>query len=296
MFVEAIEKIEEFTRPLQIVSRNYGQGNLEPGAGTFFFVNELGDAVTCGHVAQLIFQSSAINHKYRQFVGEHFQIKNDAQYPYLLKELEKKYEYAIGTTIGLLLGFPNSVEPVSSINISIHPKYDLALIRFQEVERYLYKNHAVFLGDVSKAKRGKILCRYGYPFPEFSNFHHDTEIDDIRWNSSGKTQTPSFPIDGMITRMIDDGHNDIWGLEMSTPGLRGQSGGPLFDSDGVIYGMQSATNHIHLGFDVIDQPVKLGNGQYTKVSNHPFLHPGICVHTRIIKEFLVQHKVKFYEV
>jgi hypothetical protein len=34
-------------------------------------------------------------------------------------------------------------------------------------------------------------------------------------------------------------------LEMSTLGLMGQSGGPLFDTEGKICGMQFATNHLH---------------------------------------------------
>jgi hypothetical protein len=37
-------------------------------------------------------------------------------------------------------------------------------------------------------------------------------------------------------------------IETSTPGLRGQSGGPLFDVDGKVWGIQSRTNHYDLGF------------------------------------------------
>jgi hypothetical protein len=35
-------------------------------------------------------------------------------------------------------------------------------------------------------------------------------------------------------------------IETSTPGLRGQSGGPLFDAKGEIWGIQSRTNFLEL--------------------------------------------------
>jgi len=79
---------------------------------------------------------------------------------------------------------------------------------------------------------------------------------------------------------------------MSTPGLRGQSGGPLFDREGIIYGMQSATNHLHLGFDLKDKEL-VTDGKKTKVSNYPFLHVGISVHVDKIKDFLNMHKIDF---
>ena len=81
---------------------------------------------------------------------------------------------------------------------------------------------------------------------------------------------------------------------MSTPGLRGQSGGPLFDSDGLVYGMQYMTSHLHLGFDIKDKEI-VHDGKKTKVSNYPFLNIGHCIHVDRIKEFLTQHNIKFYE-
>jgi hypothetical protein len=37
-------------------------------------------------------------------------------------------------------------------------------------------------------------------------------------------------------------------VEMSSPGLRGQSGGPRFDVNGMVWGLQSRTQHLALGF------------------------------------------------
>ena len=85
----------------------------------------------------------------------------------------------------------------------------------------------------------------------------------------------------MLTRNLVES-TKIIRLELSTPGLRGQSGGPLFDEDGLICGMQSSTNHLHLGFDMKNFEYKTG-GKTIKVTNQPFLHVGHCIHANIIK-------------
>ena len=93
--------------------------------------------------------------------------------------------------------------------------------------------------------------------------------------------SPTFPIDGIITRLIIQ-HNRLGGIEMSTPGLRGQSGGPLFDANGIIYGMQSSTRHLHLGFDLENFEIPSGN-QSKKITKTPFLHVGQCPASLIVQ-------------
>jgi len=58
--------------------------------------------------------------------------------------------------------------------------------------------------------------------------------------------------------------------------------------------MQSATNHLHLGFDIKNKEI-IDEGKKDKVSNYPFLHVGVCVHVDKIKEFLYDHKIEFSE-
>jgi len=96
----------------------------------------------------------------------------------------------------------------------------------------------------------------------------------------------------MLTRhLVQD--NKIIGFEMSTPGLRGQSGGPVFDTDGVIWGMQSATRHLDLDFDVNQELLR--DGKKKRVTDSAFLHVGHCVHVNILKEFMREQKVDFQE-
>jgi len=177
------------------------------------------------------------------------------------------------------------------INDSEHPK--IVCIGNNPEKQQVYG--AVLSLYISRLiKQGKYLCRLGFPFPEFNNFKHNTVTDDIEWTNVGKQNSPIFPIDGIITRFIGDETVGVTGIEMSTPGLQGQSGGPLFDVDGNVYGMQFATNHLHLGFDVKDMEI-INGGKKTKVSNSPFLHVGHCIHVGKIKEFLKEHKINFTE-
>ncbi|GAB3693861.1 hypothetical protein GCM10027592_14130 [Spirosoma flavus] len=294
MFVDAIERVDSFTRPLHSIIRFYGHNDIVPGTATLFFVNQQACAITCKHVAELIAQSDSIYYNYREFQGARRDALRDKNANHLISKLEVKYKLDINTIIRIRNNFVGCVDQFQRLNIDLHPTEDLALLRFEGYNRLLYSSHATFLGDTSRIKPGRTLCRLGYPFPEFTNFRYNPSVDDIEWTTVGRLVSPSFPIDGIVTRLTA-GKNAIVGIEMSTPGLRGQSGGPLFDTNGVIYGMQSATNHLHLGFDIENHEV-LVNGRRSRVSNYPFLNVGRCVHVDVIKAFLREKNVKFDEV
>jgi hypothetical protein len=142
-------------------------------------------------------------------------------------------------------------------------------------------------------KQGKFLCRLGFPFPEFTNFRYQEAADDIEWTQEGNIHSPRFPLEGMITRHLADAQG-IYGIELSTPGLRGQSGGPLFDEKGLVYGMQFSTKHMHLGFDMENKEVMIG-GRVKHINDYSFLHLGQCIHASAIKAFLREHGVRYYE-
>lgn len=292
MFVKAIEKVSKFTRPIHTITRNYNDDAIMPGASSMFFVNEFGHAITCRHVAQIIMRSEEINKNYKEFKNEASLLSKN-KYNRKIKELERKYNYSNNITIQIKNNFINCAD-FKGFEIICHPNFDLAIIKFSDFEKLHYTEHAILLKDSVKIKQGKSLCRLGYPFPEFSNFAYDKENDDIKWTAEGKQITPTFPIDGIVTRGISGIDGSRIGIELSTPGLRGQSGGPLFDENGIIYGMQSMTHHLHLGFDIVEKEIFV-NRKIKKVSNHPFLHLGNCVHVDIIKNFLKEKDIKYYE-
>jgi len=296
MFVEAIKRVSKYTRPIYTITREYESNVVLPSTATLFFVNEFGYAVTCKHVALLIASAEQVNKHYEEFKKERDALTGSAsKYKRKLRELEKKYKYKRGITVQIKNNFINCVDKMNSFKIIMDPTDDIAVIKFQGFGDLLYRGYATFLKNSSLIKQGKFLCRIGFPFPEFSNFKYDESNDDIRWMDEGKKETPIFPIEGMVTRMLLGVDNiAIKGVEISTPGLRGQSGCPLFDYEGIVYGMQSSTHHLHLGFDIKDKEIREGS-RIKKVSNHPFLHLGNCVHLDVIKGFLRQHNIKFYE-
>ena len=292
MYVNAIETVTQFTRPVNTITRSYG-GYITPGCSTLFFVNEDGVAITCKHVLDIITHADIVNNQYNSFKGDKDNLPKNGNLTKNISNLELKYMYKKETIVQVKNNFINSVDTFKNIKWYAHPTIDLAIIIFEGFNQTLYNSHATFIKDTNKIKQGKNLCRIGYPFAEFNNFQHNASTDDIEWTNSGNISSPVFPLDGIITRFGVD-VNQIFSIEMSTPGLRGQSGGPLFDSEGLVYGMQSMTSHLHLGFDIKDKEI-INDGKKTKISNYPFLHVGHCIHVDRIKEFLILHNIKFYE-
>lgn len=293
MFVESIKAVTKFTKPIQTISRAYGLKEIVPGLSTLFFVNENGVAVTCKHVAQLVVAAENVNAQFTQFRTERNRLKHDTQFNRNIRGLELKYKYKKDTTVQVKNNFIGAVDLMKEITVHQHQQYDLAVIEFKGFNHIQYEGYAKFLKDTSKIEQGKYLCRLGYPFPEYTNYYYDEASDDILFDNSKAANVPAFPIDGIITRNVAEG-SEVMGIEMSTPGLRGQSGGPLFDENGIVYGMQQNTKHLHLGFDIENKEI-LAGGMKKKINDYAFLHLGQCLRVDIIKSFLDQLKIKYYE-
>jgi hypothetical protein len=294
MFESAIENVLKYTRPLHSISRTYS-GLVTPGTSTFFFVNDQGVAITGKHVLDLISTADHLNQNFIKFKAERDRIPKDNKYRRSLQGLEAKYKYSRETTVQLKHNFLNCFDKIEKIDCHSHPTLDLAILEFKGFNESFYTSYATFISNSRVIRQGKYLCRIGFPFPEFNNFRHNANADDIEWTNIDNPNSPSFPIDGIVTRFVGDPKGGgVVGIEMSTPGLRGQSGGPLFDVNGNVYGMQSVTSHLHLGFDIKEKEI-IHNGKRNKISNYPFLHVGICVHVDKIKEFLTQHNIAFTE-
>lgn len=107
----------------------------------------------------------------------------------------------------------------------------------------------------------------------------------------GTLPIPLFPMEGIYTREVvagksKDGKYDIKFIETSSPGLRGQSGGPIFDTEGSIWALQSHTSHLPLGFS----PKINKNGK--EVEENQFLNVGRGVHIELIVNFLRENVIK----
>jgi Trypsin-like peptidase domain len=293
MFKEAIEKAANYTRPVHTITRTYAGKQIIPGAATLFFVNEEGYAVTCKHVIELLSASDNLNINYSKFKQERDRLARDHHFKKYLNGLELKYKFNAESVVQVKNTFLDCVDSMSGFTWHLHPEYDLAILKFNGFNKLLYKEYAIFKKDSAQVFQGEFLCRLGFPFPEFSNFKYNEVTDDIEWTSTGASSSPRFPMEGMVTRFLAD-NNRLFGIELSTPGLKGQSGGPLFNKEGIVCGMQFSTKHLHLGFDIVEKEITVNNKQKT-VSDYSFIHLGQCIHSDIIKTFLKDMNVKYYE-
>jgi len=294
MFTQAIEIAANFTRAIHSISRNYGSTSIQLGTATLFFVNSDGWALTCGHVAKQLAAGGVLARKANAFKNELSARRGTQKEKQLLKALEKKYGYTKSTPFELHNRFMDCVEGNLKFQIIKHKEIDVALIRFKDYTRLLCDSFPVFPSDTSSLQPGKYLCRLGFPFPEFENFKYDKQNDRLVWTDTGRRDTPRFPIEGMLTRRVKDNKDNIIGFELSTPGLRGQSGGPAFDTDGKVWGMQCQTAHLDLNFDV-DQKVTR-HGIEKRITDSAFLHTGRCVHIDVLKSFMKDNNIRFMEV
>ncbi|MDF2156969.1 trypsin-like peptidase domain-containing protein [Algoriphagus sp. CAU 1675] len=289
MFINAIQEVAGYTRAIHSISRNFGSHQIQRGSATLFFVNKEGWALTCKHVAQWLSQAEQINKRYASFLSQSHSLGNAQR-----SELAKKLGLRSDATSEMRLTFVDCVDQISKLNFILHPDYDLALIKFEGFSQIQISQTPKFLQDDSMAQPGAMLCRLGFPFPEFSNFRLDQNSQSLVWTKEGAARSPRFPIEGMLTRFLGDNKGQIYGMELSTPGLRGQSGGPLFDSEGKIWGMQTRTKHLHLGFDIEEKEI-VSHGKSKKINDYAFIHLGECIHVSIIKKFLRDHQISFEE-
>jgi hypothetical protein len=293
MFVNAIEIAARFARPLHSISRNFGSVHVVPGAAPLFFVNADGWALTCKHVAQTVIAGDEINARYASYRRERAELTQKGGTPEQMGLLDQRYGYNGSVMAEIYNSFVNCVEGGLEINIHLHPTVDAALIKFTNYSRLMCEDFPVFAANGAGLKQGRSICRLGFPFPEFRNFEYDTVADEIKWNDDPRNTTPRFPIDGMVTRLMNDSSGTTVGFELSTPGLRGQSGGPAFDGEGRIWGMQSATGHLDLDFDVDIEVLR--SGVPSRVRDSAFLHVGYCVHVDVLKDFMRANGVAFNE-
>ena len=95
----------------------------------------------------------------------------------------------------------------------------------------------------------------------------------------------------MITRTILDDTGIEFAFETSTPGLRGQSGGPVFNTDGNILGIQSVTTSLDLMFDIDTNVIR--NNKEVHVSEKQFINLGVAISSKVIMKFLDENHIKY---
>ena len=286
MYKKSIKRNSNFLIPFVEGLKYYGSDEIEHVIGTMMVLNKNGDLLTCKHIAGEFINNDKLRETFIKFMGEIHECKNDKE----KKEVEKKYDIDDNTVVLSNINLPFSVEKRLRIDIKMDKNLDIAVIHFEGVH-FDVKEYPVFARKLPM--QGQSVCKLGFAFPEYSFFEYSHEKENIVMKKEIVASFPLFPMDGIVTRHISN-NNEIIMFETSTPGLRGQSGGPVFSPEGTVYGMQAMTKQLDLNFD-IETEVKRGI-EKKEITFTPFINLGLAVTSEKICEFLNKNNIEHEEI
>ena len=273
MFGDACEKAMKFTRPVIISTRQY-DGKVNCICGAFIVLNEDGWIMTAGHMFDSFMAFQENSKKIKEI--EEQNSKGTARVRIDPKWI-RNHSFWWGWDAARLS------------EIFVDRKIDIAVGRLEPFDKRWVTEYPT-IKNPSKMRPGTSLCRLGFPFTAVSaTFDENTNGFKL---ADGTLPLPLFPIEGIHTRNIMqgksvDGSIDILYVETSSPGLRGQSGGPIYDKDCNICGIQLRTNHMPLDFKAEAQV----DGK--KVIENQFINLGVGLHAKTIVDVLRKRNIEF---
>lgn len=287
MYKNAVKNNSKYIIPFLQGIKLYDSDEIHSNVGTMLIINENGTLLTCRHIAEEIHNTQLLAESYPNLLTSLTNM-NEIERDNFLKENNINNDTAVLSTINWMF----DIQEGTNIEIILHPILDLALIKFNGI-KLKAENYPVFSKHLPE--QGQSVCKLGYAFPIVDIFEYDTKQNRIVIKENGNLELPLFPMDGIVTRLINivesnKQYDNVW-FETSSPGFRGQSGGPIFGPDGIVYGIQSLTSHMDLNFD-INTDVKRGN-KIKKVSSTPFINFGIGISSTEIIKFLEENNIKF---
>ena len=242
MFQNTCSDFLKTVMPIVIAWRT-GRGKIEYGIGAGLIVNDSGHFITAGHILNQIRDLD--------------KAVNSSKKPSRQSNRVSHYTAIFGTTEAVLA------------EGKMNNEIDLGIGKLEGYNSP--PNHKYPILRSSDVQQGEFLCRAGYPF-----------VEDLkpRWvNGKFDFQNlfplPLFVNEALISRFVEL-RTGTW-LETSTPGLQGQSGGPLADTEGLICGIQVNTAHYSLGFRGKNQVLNVGR----------------AVHVKSVRQFLDENGVDY---
>lgn len=293
MFAEACSKARNFTRPVVISSRRV-DGKCTAAIGAFVVINKEGWAVSAWHIIEEIQKLNLAIQQYHRADDTRKAINAE-------EGLTKKER---GRRLKVLPTFVRESPTNSSswwswdgVNLERFmslPAVDLVFLHLEPFDPSWISEYPVFKDPGKPMNQGRTLCRIGFPFHTIEPvFHADRNVFEL---PPGSLPLPFFPNDGLFTRTVEVQPDPplatmppfpLRMLETSSPGLKGQSGGPLFDQNGTIWGIQSRTFHFPLGFSP-----SVPKGKPNE-KEHQFLNVGWAVHAETIVGMMRDQKIEF---
>jgi len=285
MFASAVTEAAKFTRAVLISTRLHS-GKVETGCNTYILVNADGWVLTAGHSLHALMKFDEDKPKYDSYTAARAAIEAD-------KTLAKgKRQKKIGA-LGLDPTWISNVSYLWGQGVTA-PLYhydglaDLAAIKLENLNLPPDQGFPRFGDGNAELPQGTSLCKLGFPFHQFKL---DFDQAGGRFVINDPISFVRYPLDGIVTRYVNipaaDNSRSAKLIEMSSPGLRGQSGGPWFDVRGVVWGIQSRTHHLALGFS---PELEINSKKFVE---HQFLNAGAAAYVSEIDRFLTQHDIAF---
>ena len=283
MFSKAVPIAAGFTRPVVISSRS-AQGECAGTIGAYVVVNREGWILTAGHLLDIVRAQQDSARRHAGYGGNVVEFHRDiaADKRYRKKGVRTFHKPAASSVRNHSVWW--GVDGVRLVEARIVPAADLALGRLEPFAPESVAHYPAWKDPSRDAAPGRSLCKLGFPL------HRIVPVYDEKANTftlpEGSVPLPLFPMEGMFTRVVNtrapgsgDGEPSAF-IETSTPSLVGQMGGPVFDAEAVVWGIQSHTMHHALGFR---PPVPGGAAGEV---GHQFLNTGLAVHAAVIRRFL----------
>jgi hypothetical protein len=289
MFAKACRRAFHFTRPI-VISRRGGDKKCSVSIGAYVVLNREGWIVTAYHIVDYLIKLGQSKAAFDEFLRRRAAVK---ALPAKQRKRQKRLKPEPGSTRAWSAWW--GWDGVSIEDIHLLPPADLAVCRLEPFDPSWLGKYPRLKNPRKALKPGTSLCRLGYPLHHIEPIYEEATAN-FRL-PAGTTPLPFFPIEGIFTRQAmvageQTREYPLAFLETSSPGLRGQSGGPIFDRRGTVWAIQSHTAHHPLGF----APPVVEEGAQRK--EHQFLNVGLGVHPETLVGFLrecgIEHKLSRY--
>jgi hypothetical protein len=265
VFSKAYEIARHFTLPIVLSKRTVG-GECSATIAAAVLINEDGWIVSAGHVFEEMIALSEEESATQQALAA------------------RKPKKTAVERWSPWFGQPGRIERVLTI-----PGSDIGIAKLVDFKPVPGAVYPVFKDPTRGYDPGTSLCRLGFPFhhivptydPENLLFRLPREAIPL----------PLFPNEGILTRFIELVPLDPITLEelpplqvprktfeTSTAALPGQSGGPIFDAEARIWGIQSATISYSLDMNTPEQQ---------------YYHVGVGIHAETILAIFKEHGIEY---
>jgi hypothetical protein len=288
MFSAAVEIARTYTAPYVGLRRKH-DGAVFSTVAAFVVVNESGWAITAKHVFDEVANAARSIGSVQQYDADLAALRSqkggDAKHRNReIGRLESLKRDSLSHHVEIWAAGADVVSAKPQpVEVHLHPTTDLAAFRLDPFAPARDQQYPILRADPFTP--GLSVCRMGFPWHQVL-----AEFADNNFEVKSGFPAPLFVSEGMVSRFIvfehPDGGRDRL-IQTSSPGLRGQSGGPLFGVDGRVCGLQSSTTHLDLGFDARYER----DGR--EIVERQFLNVGQAVHVDDIRDFLDSLGVRY---